>query len=201
MLQIDDTIISLDIIEKIFFCDVSKCKGACCVIGDSGAPLKQEEGAILKDIYPVLKPFLRQEGMDAIEKQGIYVIDFDGDMVTPLVNNKECAYTIFEQGIAKCAIEKAYNEKIISFHKPISCHLYPIRVTKYSRFDALNYHVWDICKSAANPKPINCLPLYVFLKQPLVREYGKEWYKQLELAAEEIKRMNHPEFKKNIHHE
>jgi hypothetical protein len=193
MLQIEDTIISLDIIEKKFICDLTKCKGACCVIGDSGAPLKEEEGTLLKEIYKDIKPFLRQEGIEAIEKLGVYVIDSDNDMVTPLINNKECAYTIFEHGIAKCAIELAYNEKVINFQKPVSCHLYPIRVTKYSKFDALNYHVWDICKPATNLGNLNNLPLHAFLKTPLVREYGEEWYKQLELAAKEIKRFNKKE--------
>ncbi|MBN1649889.1 MAG: DUF3109 family protein [Bacteroidales bacterium] len=186
MLQIDKTILSLDILEKKFLCDLDKCKGACCVLGDSGAPLKSDEAQLLEVIFPSLKPYLRNEGIEAVEKQGAYVIDSDGDMVTPLVDNKECAYAIFENGIAKCGIEKAFLDKRIDFQKPVSCHLYPIRVTKYSSFEALNYHQWDVCQPARKLGVKKELPVYVFLKQPLVREYGEDWYKQLELAAETI---------------
>ncbi|HEX2936149.1 MAG TPA: DUF3109 family protein [Bacteroidales bacterium] len=186
MLQIDNTILSLDIIEKKFLCDLDKCKGACCVLGDSGAPLKKDEAELLQVIFPSLKPYLRREGIEAIEKQGAYVIDSDGDMVTSLVNNKECAYAIFEKGIAKCGIEKAFLDNRIDFQKPVSCHLYPIRVTKYSSFEALNYHQWEICKPARKLGAKKELPVYSFLKQPLVREYGEDWYKQLELAAKTI---------------
>jgi hypothetical protein len=186
MLQIENTILSLDILEKKFLCDLDKCKGACCVLGDSGAPLKDDEAQLLQVIFPSLKPYLRNEGIEAIEKQGAYVIDSDGDMVTPLVNNKECAYAIFEKGIAKCGIEKAFLDSRIDFQKPVSCHLYPIRVTKYSSFEALNYHQWEICQPARKLGVKKELPVYVFLKQPLVREYGEDWYKQLELAAKTI---------------
>jgi Protein of unknown function (DUF3109) len=186
MLQIENTILSLDIIEKKFLCDLDKCKGACCVLGDSGAPLKNDEAQLLEVIFPSLKPYLRNEGIEAIEKQGAYVIDSDGDMVTPLVNNKECAYAIFEKGIAKCGIEKALLDNRIDFQKPVSCHLYPIRVTKYSSFEALNYHQWEICQPARKLGVKKELPVYTFLKQPLVREYGEDWYKQLELAAKTI---------------
>lgn len=186
MLQIDNTILSLDIIEKKFLCDLDKCKGACCVLGDSGAPLKKDEAQLLQVIFPSLKPYLRSEGIEAIEKQGAYVIDSDGDMVTPLVNNKECAYAIFEKGIAKCGIEKAFLDNRIDFQKPVSCHLYPIRVTKYSSFEALNYHQWEICQPARKLGAKKDLAVYSFLKQPLVREYGEDWYKQLELAAKTI---------------
>lgn len=186
MLQIDNTILSLDIIEKKFLCDLDKCKGACCVLGDSGAPLKSDEAQLLEVIFPSLKPYLRSEGIEAVEKQGAYVIDSDGDMVTPLVNNKECAYAIFENGIAKCGIEKAFLDNRIDFQKPVSCHLYPIRVTKYSSFEALNYHQWDVCQPARKLGVKKELPVFIFLKQPLIREYGAEWYKQLELAAKTI---------------
>jgi hypothetical protein len=190
MLQIDNTILSLDIIEKKFLCDLNKCKGACCVLGDSGAPLKQDEAELLSVIFPTLKPYLRKEGVAAIEKQGSYIIDSDGDMVTPLIDNKECAYAIFENGIAKCGIEKAFLDNRVDFRKPISCHLYPIRVTKYSSFEALNYHQWEICKPARTAGSKNNLPVYVFLEQPLVREYGKDWYTQLEIAAKALDSSN-----------
>jgi hypothetical protein len=186
MLQIGETIISLDILEKNFFCNVAKCKGSCCIHGDSGAPLKNEETGILQNIFPQVKKYMRQEGIESVEKNGCFTIDKDKDLVTPLVNGEECAYVIFEKGIAKCAIEKAYENGDISFQKPVSCHLYPIRVTKYSSFEALNYHQWDICKDALSYGEKKQVPLYVFLEAPLKREYGDDWYKQLKIAAKEL---------------
>jgi hypothetical protein len=188
MLQIGETIISLDILEKNFCCDLSKCKGYCCVHGDSGAPLKREEADQIKELYPLFKPFMRKEGVHAVEKNGCYTIDEDNDLVTPLVNKEECAYVVFEKGIAKCAIEKAFEAKVISFQKPISCHLYPIRTTKYSAFEALNYHKWEICKPALEYGKKTATSLYVFLKEPLLREYGADWYSQLQIAAKEFKK-------------
>jgi hypothetical protein len=188
MLQIGETIISLDILEKKFCCDLTKCKGYCCVHGDSGAPLKNQEAELIRELYPLFKPFMRKEGIAAVEKNGYYTIDKDDDMVTPLVNNEECAYAIFEKGIAKCAIEKAFEAKIITFQKPISCHLYPIRTTKYSKFEALNYHQWEICKPALEYGKKAGISLYVFLQDPLRREYGADWFHQLQLAAKEIER-------------
>lgn len=187
MLQIDKTIISFDILEKNFLCDLTKCRGACCIHGDSGAPLKKEEARYIEDFFPEIKKFMRKEGVATIENEGFYTIDKDGDMVTPLINNEECAFVYFEKNIAKCAIEKAYEEKKISFKKPISCHLYPIRVTEYTNFAALNFHSWDICKDALQCGNKIKMPLYIFLKEPLIREYGEGWYKQLEIAASEYK--------------
>lgn len=186
MLQIEGTIISLEILEKKFCCDLCKCKGSCCVLGDSGAPLTKEEADILAQIYTEIKPFLREEGIQSIESNGFFVLDKDNDIVTPLVNNEECAYAIFEDGIAKCAIEKAFEAGKISFQKPVSCHLYPIRITKYSSFDALNYHSWEICKPALKNGNHLKVSLYQFLKNPLIRQYGENWYEQLKIAAQEI---------------
>lgn len=185
MLQIDDKVISFDILQKKFSCDLKKCKGACCVHGDSGAPLEDKETEILKNIYPLVKPFMRQEGIEAVEQQGTHVIDSDGDKVTPLVNGKECSYVVFEDGIAFCAIEKAYIAKAIDFQKPISCHLYPIRVTKYKGFEAVNYHCWDICKHALTKGRKTETSLFVFLKEPLVRNYGSDWFEKLKIANDE----------------
>jgi hypothetical protein len=187
MLQIENNLVSLDICEKNFFCDLNKCKGACCVQGDSGAPLKSDEAEVLNELYPVIKRFLRDEGIEAINSLGKHVIDSDGDIVTPLVNNKECAYAIFENGIAKCGIEKAYLAGEITFRKPISCHLYPIRVTKYSSFEAINYHQWEICKPAIELGNKNNIPLYIFLTDALKREYGDAWFEQLKIASDELK--------------
>lgn len=186
MLQIDNAVISFDILQKKFACDLKKCKGACCIHGDSGAPLEDEEAALLKIIFPVVKPFMRPEGINAVNEQGAYVIDSDNDKVTPLVNGDECAFVIFENGIAKCAIEKAYEAKVIDFKKPVSCHLYPIRITKYSTFEALNYHKWDICKHAVTNGKKENTPIYIYLQEPLTRKYGKEWYEQLKIASTDL---------------
>jgi hypothetical protein len=188
MLQIENTIISLDIFDKKFCCELSKCMGACCVHGDSGAPLEDNEVEVLEKIYPQIKLFLRDESIKTIENEGAWVIDIDNDKVTPLVDNKECAYAIFEDNVAKCAIEKAYNAGITKFQKPISCHLYPIRFNVYSEFIAINYHCWEICKPALNKGISLNTPIYVFLKNALVRKFGTNWYNQLEIAAKGIEK-------------
>lgn len=184
MLQIGDAIVSGELLEKRFVCDLEKCRGACCVEGDSGAPLEEDELKILDKIYPKVAPFLSEEGRASIEKYGRYVIDDDGEYVTPLVNgDMECAYTIFQNGVAKCGIEKAYEEGKIKFKKPISCHLYPIRINKLRSGEALNYHKWDLCKAACALGKKLDVPVYLFLKEPLIRKYGKKWFKELDTAA------------------
>lgn len=190
MIQIDDKLISEDIFSEKFVCDLTRCKGACCVEGDAGAPLEKDETKILESIYEKVKPYLREEGIQAIEKQGTWAIDpLDGDFVTPLVEGGECAYVIFdEKGITKCGIEKAYEDGVIDYHKPISCHLYPIRISEYSSFSALNYHEWPICSPACDLGKELQVPVYKFLKSPLVRKYGEEFYNTLSEAAEEYER-------------
>ena len=186
MIQIDDKLISEDLFSEEFVCNLAKCKGICCVEGDAGAPLDENETKILDEIYPKIKPYLRPEGIQAIEEQGTYTLDFEGDLVTPLVNNAECAYVIFdEKGYTKCAIEKAYEDGVIDWQKPISCHLYPIRITEYSNFSAINYHEWDICSDACTLGKELGIKVYQFLKKPLIRKYGEEFYQTLSEAAEE----------------
>ncbi len=186
MIQIDDKLISEDLFSEEFVCNLAKCKGICCVEGDAGAPLDEDETKILDEIYPKIKPYLRPEGIQAIEEQGTYTLDFEGDLVTPLVNNAECAYVIFdEKGYTKCAIEKAYEDGVIDWQKPISCHLYPIRITEYSNFSAINYHEWDICSDACTLGKELGVKVYQFLKKPLIRKYGEEFYQTLSKAAEE----------------
>ena len=146
MIQVEDKIISIDVFEKQFVCDLNACKGACCVEGDSGAPLLKEEAKILDEIYEKVKPYMRKEGIIEIENQGVAVYDADSDLTTPLVDNRECAYVVNDKGISKCAIEKAYLDKKIDFKKPISCHLFPIRIKEYRDFDAVNYEEIKICK-------------------------------------------------------
>ena len=186
MIQIDDKLISEDLFSEEFVCNLAKCKGICCVEGDAGAPLDEDETKILDEIYPKIKPYLRPEGIQAIEEQGTYTLDFEGDLVTPLVNNAECAYVIFdEKGYTKCAIEKAYEDGVIDWQKPISCHLYPIRITEYSNFSAINYHEWDICSDACTLGKELGVKVCQFLKKPLIRKYGEEFYQTLSEAAEE----------------
>ncbi len=186
MIQIDDKLISEDLFSEEFVCNLAKCKGICCVEGDAGAPLDEEETHILDEIYPKIKPYLRPEGIQAIEEQGTYTLDFEGDLVTPLVNNAECAYVIFdEKGYTKCAIEKAYEDGVIDWQKPISCHLYPIRITEYSNFSAINYHEWDVCSDACTLGKELGVKVYQFLKKPLIRKYGEDFYQTLSEAAEE----------------
>ena len=185
MIQIGSTIVSFDIIEKQFVCQLEECKGMCCVYGESGAPLEDDEIAILQEIYPAVKTYMTNAGIEAIEKHGVYDTDFDDEKVTPLVGNSEdCAYAFSGNGVICCAIEKAFTDGKISFRKPVSCHLYPIRITKYNSFEALNYHKWDICDNALKTGKQKSIPLYVFLREPLIRKYGAEWYEQLCQAAQ-----------------
>ncbi|MBJ10381.1 MAG: hypothetical protein CMP66_02825 [Flavobacteriales bacterium] len=188
MIQVDDKIISFEVFEKQFVCDLSACKGACCVEGDAGAPLADKELDILPNIYNEVKSYMRTEGIAEIEKQGFFVLDGDGDKTTPLVKNKECAFVVFdENNIAKCSIEQAYNDGKINFKKPISCHLFPIRIKEYRDFDAVNYEAINICKPACFCGESLRVPVYRFLKEPLIRLYGEEWYDKLTEAARLLK--------------
>ena len=188
MIEVDDKIISFDVFEKQFVCDLSSCKGACCVEGDAGAPLTDKELDILPYIFNEVKPYMRTEGVKEIEKQGFFVVDPDGDNTTPLVNNKECVFVVFDENeMAKCTIEQAYNDGKIDFKKPISCHLFPIRIKEYRDFDAINYEAINICKPACDCGEQLQIPVYSFLKEPLIRLYGEEWYSKLTEAARLLK--------------
>lgn len=184
MFQLGKTLVSEDILDKDFVCNLSACKGACCIDGDAGAPLEEEETKILERIYPKVKPFLRPEGIAAIEKQGTSVIGDDGDFETPLIEGKECAYVTFDsKGVALCGIEEAYIQKEIDWKKPISCHLYPVRVKDYSEFSAVNYHYWPICSDACTLGKELKVPVYKFVKDALITKFGENWYEALELLA------------------
>lgn len=185
MFQLGKAIISEDIIEKEFVCNLSACKGACCIEGEAGAPVTQDETEILKEIYPKVKPFLRTEGVQSIKEQGTYIKTAQGELETPLVNGKECAYVTFtENGTASCGIEDAYNAGEVDFRKPISCHLYPVRIQDYSEFSAINYHRWPICDDACTLGKELQVPIYKFVKDALIRKYGEDWYAELEKVAE-----------------
>jgi hypothetical protein len=188
MILIDDTVISSDIADEFFVCDLAKCKGACCVEGDLGAPLEEEELEILERIQEEIKPFLSEVGLKEIEKMGAWVKDDDGDFSTPVIEGRECAYALYdEKGHLKCGIEQAYFAGKTDFRKPISCHLYPIRLAKLADYTALNYDRWSICSDACSNGSSLGVPIYVFLKEPLIRKFGEKWYGELCQEIEERK--------------
>ena len=188
MFQLGKTIISEDIIQKDFVCNLSACKGACCIDGDAGAPLEKSETNILQEIYPYVKPFLRDKGIQAIEQQGVYITTENGDFETPLIDGADCAYVIFDENkTALCAIEEAYNQGEIDWKKPLSCHLYPIRIKEYSEFSAVNYEKWEICDDACSLGKELQVPVYKFVKDALIRKFGKDWYDELEKVAADYK--------------
>ncbi|MVN92405.1 DUF3109 family protein [Mucilaginibacter aquatilis] len=181
MIEVGSTLVHEDVVNENFVCNLNKCKGACCIEGDSGAPLAANELDILRDIYPKVKPYMTAKGIQAVEEQGTHVTDFEGDYTTPCVDtNKECAYVTWENGITKCAIEKAWEEGQVDWRKPISCHLYPIRITNYPEFDVLHYDRWNICSPACSFGSELKVHVHEFLKEPLIRKYGSEWYQELE---------------------
>ena len=189
MFQLGKTIVSEDIIENDFVCNLSACKGACCIDGDAGAPLEEDETKILEDIYPKVKPFLRKEGIASIEEQGTFITTEDGEFETPLIDGADCAYVIFDKkGTALCAIEEAYNQGEVNWKKPVSCHLYPIRVKDYSEFSAVNYNRWHICDDACTLGKELQVPIYKFVKEALIRKFGEDWYMELEIVAQKQNR-------------
>ena len=189
MLQIEDTIISLDVLEEMFCCNLTACKGICCVEGESGAPLEEEEIARLEEVLPKIWDDLSPEAQEIIRQQGVAYIDEEGEYVTSIVNGKDCVFTCYtENRTCICAIEKAFREGKTSFYKPISCHLYPIRVARYKEFKAVNYHQWSVCRPAVFQGREKHIKVYEFLKEPLIRKFGKEWYEQLDIAAKEFSR-------------
>ena len=189
MLQIDDAIISLDLLEELFVCDLNVCKGICCIDGDDGAPLEDDEVQIIENLLPIIWDDLTEVSKALIKVQGVSYIDSDGDSVTSIVNGEECVFTYTDDsGKCKCAIEKAYREGKTDFYKPISCHLYPIRLQKYEDYVAVNYHRWSVCDCARKLGGKLGVPVYKFLKEPLVRRFGETWFQQLVIAENELKR-------------
>jgi hypothetical protein len=188
MLRIGNTIFSLDVLEKKFRCDLELCHGKCCRYGDSGAPLSESEVKILDEIWPEVKPFLRPDGIRAIEESGTSVIDSDGDIVTPLIGKLDCAYSVLNGDVLMCGIEKVWIEGKINFQKPISCHLFPVRIKQYSGFTAVNYEEQAICSAARKKGFKEGVYVYEFLKAPLIRALGENIYFELCVAAEQLKR-------------
>lgn len=186
MVIVQDKLISDEVIQEQFLCQLDACKGACCWEGDMGAPLEDEEMSTLIQIYDDIKPFLRPEGIKAIEEQGLFVKQDVNEYGTTLINDRDCAYLTFEEnGIAKCGIEKAYEAGVVDFQKPVSCHLYPVRVSKNEKtgFEAMNYDRWDICSAACSAGKKASLPVYKFVKTAIIRKYGEAFYEELEAMA------------------
>lgn len=188
LVEIDDKIVSTQVFDKKFVCDLNACKGACCIEGDAGAPLTQEEVSILSDNLETIKPYMREEGVKAVEASGVSYLDEEGEPVTTLVNGGECAFVFFdENGITKCGVEAAYLDGKTDFKKPISCHLYPIRVKQFNEYKALNYDKWSICEPACACGDALDVPVFRFLKEPLIRAFGENFYQELEKVDGELK--------------
>lgn len=180
MMKVGEVLVSDEVKSVEFVCHLEKCKGACCVEGELGAPLEEDELPVMKEIQSAVAPYLTEEGRKAIAEQGPYLLDEDGDYSTPTIGGRECAYAHYDaKGVLKCGIEQAYLDGKISYRKPISCHLYPIRITKKKDFEAVNYHRWSICSDACTLGKSLQVPLYKFLKDPLIRKYGEQWYAEL----------------------
>jgi len=182
----EPAIISEDIFEKNFICDLAKCKGACCIDGDQGAPLTQEEITEIAANIQSIKPFLAEAALAAIEAKGFWETDPEGDLVTTCLPTGECNFSVYENGILACGIEKAWKAKKSTFRKPLSCHLYPIRVSHVGNNEALNFHKWEVCKPACNLGDEHKLPVYQFLKEALIRKFGEPWYNELDDIAEAL---------------
>ena len=187
LVEIGDKVVSTQVFERKFVCDLNACKGACCIEGDAGAPLTFEEVSILEDDLESIKPYMREEGIKAVEEQGVFYMDRDNEPVTTLVNGAECAFVFFdEEGITKCAVEQAHRDGKTDFKKPISCHLYPIRVKQFNEFKALNYDTWSICSDACTLGEKLGVPVFQFLKEPIIRAFGEEFFTELEVVNKEL---------------
>ena len=179
MLVVDHTILPEALFSQCFCCDLSQCKGACCIEGDAGAPLEEEEVGELEELLPDILPYMTAEGREVVQRNGVFDYDMEGSLVTPLVNGRECAFVCWEEGCAFCAIEKAFLDQRIPFRKPISCHLYPIRIERKNYYDVLQYHQWEICAPARSCGAERKLALIACLKEPLIRKYGRPWYEKV----------------------
>ena len=189
MIAIDNVLLSDEIVQEQFVCDLEKCKGGCCVDGDCGAPLTEDEAKIIARIYPKIKSYLTAEYLPEIERQGTHTTDDQYGLVTPTVDGGICVYGITDElGVVKCGIEKAWKEGKVNFRKPISCHLFPIRVISHPGYEALNYEPREtLCKPACKLGKKLKVPVYKFLKDALVRKYGEEFYGALEAVAGKVK--------------
>jgi Protein of unknown function (DUF3109) len=187
LIAIDNILVSDEVIEKQFVCDLNKCKGGCCEDGDAGAPLEKDEIEILNEIYETVKPYLTKEGIKEIEARGRYNYDREFGWVTPTISGNLCAYGFRDKnGVIKCGIEQAYYDGKVKWKKPISCHLYPIRIKKTKEYEMVNYEPREgMCNPACALGEKLKVPTYVFLKESLIRKYGEDFYGVLEQVAEQ----------------
>ncbi|MBO7610323.1 MAG: DUF3109 family protein [Muribaculaceae bacterium] len=186
MFQIQDTLVSLDVVERFFCCDLESCLGACCIEGDAGAPITETEKAQIESILPTVWDYLLPRAQEEIKENGVAYHDPEGEMVTSIIDGKNCVFSYFEPGgLCSCALERAYRGGLTTFRKPISCYLYPLRIKQYDGYAAVNYHRWKICKCAEVMGRKNGIRVYQFLKQPLIDRFGQEWYDELALNCEE----------------
>lgn len=184
MLQIQNALVSLDLAEEFFVCDLEKCLGECCIEGDAGAPITHDEYEKLKKILPIVWDDLLPSAQRRIEEAGVGYVDEEGDLVTQIVDGRNCVFTTYGPGGAcLCAIEKTYREGRCDFRKPISCYLYPLRLTEYPTFTAVNYHRWKICKCACSLGRKSNVRLYEFMREPLIERFGRQWYDELAEAC------------------
>ena len=194
MYQIGDVLISDEVLTERFVCDLENCMGACCIEGDAGAPVDLDEIMQIEEVLPIIWDQLSIPARKVINKQGVAYTDPEGQLVTSIVNNKDCVFTCYdEKGCCFCVLEKAYREGKTRFYKPLSCHLYPIRHKKVGDLDALNYHQWEVCKAAVLLGQKKDVRVYEFLKEPLIRKFGEAWYQELTEAVEELKRRKYIE--------
>lgn len=182
--------VSFDLFEETFCCDTGVCHGACCIEGDSGAPLEPDEIEQIEELLPRIMDIIPEECRQVIERDGVAYVDSDGELVTQIVNGRECVFSYIDpaDGCRRCAIEKLCREGHTSFLKPISCHLYPVRLDRFDHFTAVNYHRWEICQCAVECGRKLRLPLYKFLREPLIRRFGADWYAELCHAADDYER-------------
>ena len=185
MFQIKDTLVTLDLAEQFFCCDLEKCLGACCIEGDAGAPVTTDEVRSIEEILPVVEPEMLPRAVEEVRENGVAYTDQEGDLVTTILDGRNCAFTCYAPGgICLCALEKAYREGKTAFRKPASCALYPLRIKKFPTFTAVNYHRWSICRDAEILGKRKGIRLYQFLREPLVAYFGQEWYDELAMACE-----------------
>jgi len=190
IIEIQNKLVHQDIFDQHFVCNLSACKGVCCVEGDDGAPLSVEEVDLIEEHLDDIKPYMTKKGIEVVDQNGVFYMDRQNEPVTALVDGKDCAFvTIGENGITKCGIEQAYREDKIPFNKPISCHLYPIRISTFPKFESLNYDRWPICKPACQLGEELKLPVFKFLKEPLIRKYGVDFYNEMEKVNAELEKL------------
>ena len=187
MIEILNTLVSLDLFKEFFCCDLDKCHGLCCVEGDAGAPVTPDEVEMLEEAYEKLHEDLPLQAQQQIEKEGVVYPDKEGELITQIINGKDCVFAKHEGACALCAIDSAYRNGKFHWQKPISCALYPVRLSTVGGMTAVNVHKWDVCQPARKLGAALHLPVYQFLKEPLIRRFGQAWWDECDIAARELK--------------